>query len=140
MILLVWFHVLSMNTTLWRGDALDSETLASSGVPDCRSLAMCVAPGGSSLLGLFREGPWKESRDLLFVLSCKRCIMSCTATDPGPGNTSTTWRESDRRVRLEQNQCLLVSTSLNVRSSDREELQNNLKVQKHRRAFNLAIK
>ena len=84
-ILLVWFHVLSMTTTLLRGHALDSEAWAPSGAADPGSGASCVAPRVSSVLCLFGDGSQSK-------LSLRSCTKSCIGTDPGPGKTKTTYR------------------------------------------------
>lgn len=93
LILLVWFHVLSMKTTLCRGSTFDTELFASSGVPDSELSDVRVEPWTCSVFNLFLHGSSVESCDL----SCKHFFMSWTETALGPGNTNTTWSERRRR-------------------------------------------
>lgn len=97
LILLVWFHVLSMKTTLCRGNALDSEPFAWLEVPDCDSSAVSAAPPAPSHFSLFTLCSSQACCGCLTLCSDNRCIMSWTDTAPGPGNTRTTSRQQGQR-------------------------------------------
>lgn len=92
LILLVWFHVLSINTTLCRGHCLDSVPFVSA-VPGWEDSAVHVESPSSSHFSRFFLGSSEVRCNLLLLWSCKCCIMSCTDTACGPGNTITTCQE-----------------------------------------------
>lgn len=104
MILLVWFHVLSMKTTLCKGNTFDSSSVASAS----GFLAAWVPSSTSSIFNLFGRSSSKWSCNFVVLLSPKQRRMSFTEMASEPGNTSTTWRGQrveDRHTNLnwEQN-------------------------------------